>query len=158
MSVSSIHSDDVELIDYVLLWIDETDIQPTLMYLTGLHDDYVPDGRVISEVLATPNPAITAPAVETLGQCYKQLNSSVGQFGTATLMASTRALESTSPMTAPTASPERLSLLDHARDLVAGQIKQSLTNAEFHHTPVGAPHRPLFACRGVIAAANQLAK
>ena len=95
--------------------------------------------RVITEVLATPNPAITAPAAETLGQCYKQLNSSVGQFGTATLMASTRALESTTPMTAPTSSPKELSLLDHARDLVAGQIKQSLTNAEFNHTPVGAP-------------------
>ena len=32
-----------------------------------------------------------------MGECYKQLNSSVGEFGTSTLQASTRALESTSP-------------------------------------------------------------
>ena len=32
-------------------WTDETDIQPTLMYLTGLRDDYIPDGRVITEIM-----------------------------------------------------------------------------------------------------------
>ena len=32
-----------------------------------------------------------------LGNCYKQLNSSVGQFGTATLRASTKAMEGSSP-------------------------------------------------------------
>src|SRR5690348_5683393 len=34
-------------------WVDETDIRPTLLYLTGLHDDYQSDGRVISEVLSS---------------------------------------------------------------------------------------------------------
>src|SRR5579863_1755976 len=61
-------------------WVDETDIRPTLMYLAGLQDDYQPDGRVISEVLANPTTALASPAVEALGQCYKQLNSSVGVF------------------------------------------------------------------------------
>ena len=34
-------------------WTDETDIQPTLMYLAGLHTDYVQDGRVITQILRT---------------------------------------------------------------------------------------------------------
>ena len=32
-------------------WVDETDIRPTLIYLTGLKDDYEHDGRVITEIL-----------------------------------------------------------------------------------------------------------
>ena len=32
-------------------WVDETDIRPTIMYLTGLQDDYEHDGRVISQIL-----------------------------------------------------------------------------------------------------------
>src|SRR5581483_4648931 len=77
-------------------WVDETDIRPTLLYLAGLHDDYVPDGRVISEVLSSAGHVLGAAGVQALGQCYKQLNSSVGDFGTSTLEASTRAIESTS--------------------------------------------------------------
>ena len=37
-------------------WVDETDIRPTLMYLTGLKDDYEHDGRVITEILSAPEP------------------------------------------------------------------------------------------------------
>ena len=58
-------------------WVDETDIRPTLLYLTGLRDDYQPDGRVITQILANPNRALSDPAVTALGECYKQLNSSV---------------------------------------------------------------------------------
>ncbi len=63
-------------------WIDETDIRPTLLYLAGLRDDYQHDGRVITEILSYPGRALTAPGVTALGACYKQLNSSVGEFGT----------------------------------------------------------------------------
>ena len=48
-------------------WVDETDIRPTLMYLTGLTDDYIHDGRVISEILASPDSALGAPGVASLG-------------------------------------------------------------------------------------------
>ena len=57
------------------------------MYLTGLNDDYEHDGRVITQILADPNHALRGPGVAALGACYKQLNSSVGQFGTYTLQA-----------------------------------------------------------------------
>ncbi len=76
--------------------MDLTDVRPTLMYLTGLKDDYEHDGRVVTQLLARPNQALAAPGVSALGACYKQLNSSVGEFGTATLQASTDAVESTS--------------------------------------------------------------
>ena len=39
--------------------VDETDIRPTLMYLTGLRDDYEHDGRVITQVLANLNRALS---------------------------------------------------------------------------------------------------
>ena len=48
-------------------WLDETDIRPTLMYLTGLRDDYEHDGRVVSEVLSHPNAALSGAGVEQLG-------------------------------------------------------------------------------------------
>ena len=138
-------------------WLDETDIRPTLMALVGLHDDYQSDGRVVSQALANPSPTIGSATVEALGQCYKQLNSSVGQFGTSTLMASTRALESNSPGDAVYTNTERaLTLLDRARDLVAGQIKGSLQAAEFSGRPVLAPGGQLAACTGLIAAARLL--
>ncbi len=79
-------------------WIDETDIRPTIMYLTGLRDDYIEDGRVITQILAQPAPnGLSSAAATDLGACYKQLNSSVGELGTATLEASTNAVESSSP-------------------------------------------------------------
>ena len=73
-------------------WTDETDIQPTLMYLTGLRDDYTLDGRVITELLTKVHGDLHSRQVETLAACYKQLNSSVGEFGTATLVADTAAV------------------------------------------------------------------
>ena len=43
-------------------WVDETDIRPTLIYLTGLKDDYEHDGRVISQILSDPNEALAGRA------------------------------------------------------------------------------------------------
>jgi hypothetical protein len=113
-------------------WMDETDIQPTMMYLAGLKDDYVPDGRVVSEILSRPGPILTSPTMEQLGACYKQINSSVGELGTDTLIASTTALDSSSPDDEAYKSTETwLSNLDQQRDKVAGQIKDLLDQVEF---------------------------
>ena len=140
-------------------WVDETDVRPTLLYLAGLRDDYRSDGRVISEILASPGENLGSSTVEALGQCYKQLNSSVGQFGTSTLEASTRALESTSPDDREYRATERaLTLLDHARDAVAGEIKRQLSSAEFDGGKVRHATRLLFGCRAVIYAARLLAR
>jgi hypothetical protein len=135
-------------------WVDETDIRPTLLYLTGLHDDYQSDGRVISEVLASPRRGIGSRTVEALGQCYKQLNSSVGEFGTATLQASTRAIESTSPGDRQYLATKRaLTLLEHVRDDLAGRIKAELSSAEFGHGQVSDAFGLLVGCKAVLVTA-----
>ncbi len=139
-------------------WVDETDIRPTLMYLTGLRDDYESDGRVITQILAHPNRALSAPAVTALGECYKQLNSSVGQFGAATMVASTSAVDSTSPGDATYIHTNRLLTgLDKVRDALARRIKGELEAAAFRNTPVPGTGVQIAACRGVIKAAQHLA-
>jgi len=139
-------------------WLDETDLRPTLMYLTGLRDDYEHDGRVITQILAHPNHALGDPAVTALGACYKQLNSSVGQFGAATLQASTNAVQSTSPGDATYRHVNQaLTALDRVRDGLAGRIKGELEAAAFAGTPVPGAFAQLAACRAVIASARHLA-
>ncbi len=140
-------------------WIDETDIRPTLLYLTGLRDDYQTDGRVVTEILARPGRALAAPGVTALGACYKQLNSSVGEFGTDTLAASTRAMESTSPGDGAYRATDRaLSALELARDRLAGMIKGELSAAASGDHPVRAAARQTAACRAIIAGARHLAR
>src|SRR5215831_16489937 len=139
-------------------WLDETDIRPTLLYLAGLKDDYEPDGRVITEILTQPNHALRGPGVTALGACYKQLNSSVGEFGTATLQATTTAIESSSPGDASYLRTEKaLSSLERGRDRLAGVIKAELNGAAFAGTGVGGAAGQTLACRALIGAAEQLA-
>ena len=119
-------------------WVDETDIRPTMMYLLGLRDDYEHDGRVISQVLTDPNAALSGPSMTALGDCYKQLNSSVGEFGTATLQASTKAIDSNSRGDMQYQATNRvLAGLDIARDKLAGVIKNDLEAAAFNNA--GSP-------------------
>jgi hypothetical protein len=139
-------------------WVDETDIRPTMMYLTGLRDDYEHDGRVITQILQDPNRALSGPGLTRLGECYKQLNSSVGQFGAATLIASTNAIESTSTADqAYTRTDLGLVALDHVRDGLAGKIKGELEAAAFSDTPVPGAAAATVACQAVIATAQHLA-
>jgi hypothetical protein len=137
-------------------WVDETDIRPTLMYLTGLKDDYTQDGRVITEVLSQPNDALRG--LNQLGACYKQLNSSVGQFGAYTLQASTTAVESTAAGDfLYKLTNIKLSVLEKARDLLAGQIKQALNAAAFGNRPDPLAFVQQFACQALIGQAHALA-
>jgi hypothetical protein len=139
-------------------WVDETDIRPTMMYLTGLKDDYEHDGRVITQILATPNSALADPAVTSLGECYKQLNSSVGAFGAATLTASTNAIESTSSGDHVFKSVDsRLATLEVTRDQLAGQIKGELEAAAFDNQPIPGAGGQRVACQAVIDQASHIA-
>ena len=139
-------------------WVDETDIRPTMMYLTGLRDDYEHDGRVITQILTHPNSALSQPGVTELGECYKQLNSSVGDFGAATLVASTNAIESNSPGdTTFTRVDNALRGLEVARDRLAGVIKGELEDAAFADQPVRGAGLQIVACQGLIQAARGLA-
>ena len=139
-------------------WVDETDIRPTLMYLTGLKDDYEHDGRVITEALSDPNHALSAPGVASLGACYKQLNSSVGQFGDSTLRASTAAVESSTAGDAEfKAVNAALAGLERLRDGLALRVKGELEAAAFGGRPVIGAAGQTATCRGIIAAAGALA-
>jgi hypothetical protein len=139
-------------------WADETDIRPTLMYLTGLKDDYEHDGRVITQVLAAPNTALSAPAVTSLGACYKQLNSSVGQFGNFTMQASTAGVESSTIGDGEYKTINAaLTGLDRLRDTLALRVKGELEAAAFAAQPIfGAPGQTA-ACQAIIASAGALA-
>jgi hypothetical protein len=139
-------------------WIDETDIRPTMMYLLGLKDDYEHDGRVITQILTNPNQALSPGVVTSLGNCYKQLNSSVGTFGTATLNYATQGIESNSPGDQQyLATDQALANLDQSRDQLAGVIKQDLENAAFQNTPIPNAGQLNGACNSLIGAAKDLA-
>ena len=140
-------------------WTDETDIQPTMMYLTGLRDLYTPDGRVITQILGRPNFALSDPQVTQLGACYKQLNSSVGEFGSYTLEADTAAVESDTPGDTEYLQTDRtLASLDRQRDSLAEQIKDQLDGAEFGGQPIFQAPYETARCQGLINSAQQLAQ
>jgi hypothetical protein len=139
-------------------WVDETDIRPTMMYLTGLQDDYEHDGRVITQILADPNHALGKPGVTALGECYKQLNSSVGKFGASTLTASTNAIDSTSAGDSTYLSIDaKLRTLEVARDQLAGKMKGELEDAAFRDHPVRGLAGQILACQALIGQARRLA-
>jgi hypothetical protein len=114
-------------------WVDETDIQPTMLYLAGLKEMYLPDGRVISQLLDYVPPALQAAGVTALATDYKQLNSSVGLFGTDTLEAATAGIESNSAGDQTyTLVDSALGNLEHARDYLVAEVEHELYGASFY--------------------------
>jgi hypothetical protein len=158
-SSAGAHSGQTEVVDTHLAgpWTDETDIRPTLMYLTGLKDDYEHDGRVITQVLRHPDQALSASGVTTLGECYKQLNSSVGQFGAYTLVAATAAIESTSSGDHVYKKTDaRLRALEVARDNLAETVKGELEAAAFSDKMIKNVGAQTSSCEGIIGQARKL--
>jgi hypothetical protein len=141
-------------------WADHTDTRPTLLALIGLKDDYVGDGRVLTEDLTIRPGATSGPLFLPLAQCYKQLNSSVGLFGTDVIVADTAALKTGSGAsdTQYQTFLSRLQTIGAARDALAGKIKQELWNAEFNgqHLQLQAIG-DLIGCGGLLLQASSLA-
>jgi hypothetical protein len=126
------------------VWSDHTNIQPTMMALLGLRDDYMPDGRVLAEVIAHGSmPAAMRahlPVLLRLGRAYSAIEAPVGPFGLATLRASTVALASATRGDSRYATMERaLARLGAARDRVARQMRTMLDGAAFAGTPLNVP-------------------
>ncbi|MDQ1419537.1 MAG: hypothetical protein QOJ52_1499 [Acidimicrobiaceae bacterium] len=141
-------------------WVDHTDIRPTLLHLVGLKDDYIQDGRIITEDLTSVPATLSLPAVQSLGQVYKQLNASVGLFGTATLVAATHALASSSAADSHyTVIEQQLLVLGQRRDALATTIKNKLNAAEFSGTPIsfGSALSLTLQAQSIIAQAERLA-
>jgi hypothetical protein len=139
-------------------WGDETDMRPTLMALTGLKDDYIGDGRILTEDLTNPPDKAGQPKYQQLAVCYKQLNSSVGQFGTDLILADTAALKTGSSSDDSTydSTLSDITSLGAARDTLATKIKNDLFDAGFNNTPIPGAN-DLKNCQSILAQANALA-
>lgn len=139
-------------------WADHTDIRPTILALVGLKDDYVGDGRVLTEDLIVTPGRTGDNGYLPLARCYKQLDASVGQFGTDVIVADTAALKTGSSAidTHYQKFLARLQALGTARDALAGQIKQQLWNAEFDATPIAGVGQLISQCHQILGAAAGL--
>ena len=144
------------------IWSDHTDVRPTILELVGLKDDYVHDGRVVSEILrddARPSAVKNSPAFVALARTYKQLNAPFGAFAKATLRASTKALGSNDAGDATYTSIEgQIQSLTARRDALAAQMKDALNGAAFKGQFISTGKAALLIARGLalLAQANAL--
>jgi hypothetical protein len=117
-------------------WSDHTDVRPTILALVGLKDDYIHDGRVLTEALtgyAIPSAVKKSGSFVALAQIYKQLDASFGSFAMDTLKASTRALAANDAGDATYTSIEaQIDSLTSQRNALATQIVGLLNDAEFN--------------------------
>ncbi len=114
---------------------DHVDVRPTMMFLTGLKDDYESDGRVILELLDQDSlPGSLHAHSETLlelGQIYKQIEAPFGELAESTLKVSTYALESDSSGDAVYTNLEKqIASWTAERDELATKIRSMLEPAE----------------------------
>jgi hypothetical protein len=147
------------------IWSDHTDIQPTMMALLGLRDDYTPNGVVIGNAIslrALPRAMLSNyPTLNKLSQVYTQLEAAVGEFGLDTLAASTLALASSSANDASyTGIENQLTSLGSARDALAAQMQAMLMGAEFGNTRISATAawKLIFQGNAILAQAGALAE
>jgi len=113
---------------------------------------------VISQALTNPSPALQD--TEALAAAYQQLNSSVGEFATNTLIADSAALASGSASDDSAFTDEQATLLDLAngRDRVAAKMKAVLIAAAAGDAPNHGQLTSLQAqARALIAQSERLA-
>ena len=145
------------------VWSDHTDIRPTLMVLLGLRDDYSHDGRALTEGMsgfARPDATRESDGYLKVAAMYKQLNATVGDYGLATLAASTRALESgrSSDDSAYVDLENRIAALTSRRNALASQMIAALEKAEFSGRPISErqAHDLLRQGQAILQAAHSL--
>jgi hypothetical protein len=115
---------------------DHVDVRPTILFLSGLRDDYQHDGRLILETIDdSVLPKSLQDDSETLlrlGQVYKQIEAPFGRLAHDTLTVSTFALESNSTNDATYKKLEGdIQSWTSQRDSLGAQIKAMLEGAEF---------------------------
>jgi hypothetical protein len=131
-------------------WTDHTDTRPTALWLLGLKDDYVADGRVIFEVLtasATPEGfAHHQESVTHLAHVYKQLNGAVGAFGLTSLSVGTTAVASDDTRFGQLET--RLTALTDERNALARQMIDALNGVAFGNGERSGEDADRLAARG----------
>ncbi len=120
-------------------WTDHTDAQPTMLSMLGLTDDYVPDGRAISQIMDPSDmPAGIAgdtSGYDALSNAYKQLDAPFGEFGRDSLQVSTRAVSTTSPNDSTYKRwDSQLAACEAVRTPVVSKIDALLSDAAFEPT------------------------
>jgi hypothetical protein len=120
-------------------WADHTDLRPTILELTGLSDDYVHDGRVITEILdakAVPQ-SLRAhrETLQRLGAAYKQINAPLGRFGLDVIEINDAAVRSTTDARYAELSGV-VQQLGADRDAIAGQMRTLLEQAAFGNAAI----------------------
>jgi hypothetical protein len=114
------------------MWLDHTDVRPTMLSLLGLSDDYVSDGRVMAQMLA-PGAVLSTLATSdavALGDMLKRIDAPFGEFGMNTLKASTAALVSDSNHDNRYTTLEKtIASITSQRDQVVDRIKTLLAGA-----------------------------
>ena len=140
-------------------WVEEADLRPTLLHLVGLTDDYRSDGSVITQALGNVPSALAD--VASVAAAYRQINSSVGAFGTDTLIADSKALASGSSVDDTRFTTTQAALLDLAgrRDRLAADMKAVLSAAAAGQLPKnrGQIASLLARAQGLLLDAHQLA-
>jgi hypothetical protein len=146
-------------------WADQVDLRPTLMALTGLHDDYRVDGRVLVEDLNSGQLPKSLRSdrgtVTRLGEVYKQIEAVDGEFGLTTLAASTHGIASGSTATDATytKTEQALSELNQRRDQIAGEIQNVLLGAEFGNQRISSSANELIRqASNLLSDASHLAR
>ena len=109
-------------------WTDHVDLRPTINALLGLQDNYLDDGRVITQIVDEHTLHGDDNQSSRLGDIYKQINAPFGQFATDTLAASTAAIKSTDPLKYDSIEA-KIADLTVQRNALAGQIRQSLNDS-----------------------------
>ncbi len=103
---------------------------------------------------------MSKPAYLQVAQCYKQLNASVGRFGTSTLLADTAALKSGTggDDSVFTSVEARLKGLLKARDRLATEMKDALHDAAFNNVAIsrGAATSKTARCNAILDRADRL--
>ena len=131
---------------------DHTDLRPTIMALLGLVDDYVVDGRVLSEVLDPAHipPTVNTPQFVELAAVYKQINAPLGPLALASLKYANASITSSDP----SAYGNYLTSIGNIttnRNNLSAQMISLLNNAAFAHQDIDPEQ-----ASGLIAQANQL--
>ena len=139
-------------------WTDHTNLRPTILALLGLKDDYVHDGRVLTETLtpkATP-PKLKSTTAHKLAVLYEQLNAPFGAFANATLASSTSGMAADdATYGSHTAAIAKLTV---QRNYIAGKIKTALERATFSGKAIPAKSAKAWLTRGaaILKDANAL--
>ncbi|HSC03488.1 MAG TPA: alkaline phosphatase family protein [Solirubrobacteraceae bacterium] len=114
-------------------WTDHTDIVPTMDALTGLHPDYTPDGRAITQILSQRGAkGDGGRSSQLLGALYKQLDAPYGAFNHWLIVASTNGIKSDD--TTYLATEKAIQSLAGQRDAVALQMRGLLYGTGHGHS------------------------